>query len=280
MLSPDTGRWGLSIPASSTLASSMPASPSPMAVGSHRGRALCPGPLAAVPGADPNPSILVAIHTTVHHHRCCCSPRSAIFMHGKAGRLRPGWVPGASSPGASWGATAVRGAGQPEPWSRPTTRSSPGWEMKANPPPVNASSPGRLPAAGGWGRASAFCWSPGLRRRGWQIRRRTKLKFLIPRWPVQLCTWPSLSLQTHRGAFSRGTWLCREGFGSLGRAAPATPGPVAMSISPRSPLSLLEHPRAKPGAVAQHAPHPYTQPVSPSPSLAFAGDIPDRHCHG
>lgn len=31
-----------------------------MAVGSHRGRPLCPDPLAAIPGADPNPSILTA----------------------------------------------------------------------------------------------------------------------------------------------------------------------------------------------------------------------------
>ena len=58
MLGPDAAQWGLSVLASSILASSIPASHSPMAVGSHRGHSLCPDLLAAVPGADPNPSLL------------------------------------------------------------------------------------------------------------------------------------------------------------------------------------------------------------------------------
>lgn len=64
MLSTDVGQRCPSVPASS-----IPASPSPMAVGSHRGHPLCPDPLAAVPGADPNPRILAA------------GPRPAVSLH-------------------------------------------------------------------------------------------------------------------------------------------------------------------------------------------------------
>lgn len=60
MLSPGTGQWGPSVLASYDLALSVPASHSPMAIGSHRGHSLCPHLLVVVPRADPNPGILAA----------------------------------------------------------------------------------------------------------------------------------------------------------------------------------------------------------------------------
>lgn len=149
--------------------------------------------------------------------------------------------PGAVSPAGPQGAAVVGGAGEPEHCSHPTPRRFPGWEMKT----VNVSLLGRLLAGGGWGRASAFCWSLGLHRwGGWQIHRRTKWKFLLPRWSVLLGAW--------LGSVQPATVSFPEALGCAGRAlAPAAPSPAATNILLRSPLvwhSLSEHPCTKPGA--------------------------------
>lgn len=60
VLSPDAGQWGLSVLASSILASSVPASHSLMAVGNPHGRLFCLDPHTAVPRGDPNLSFLTA----------------------------------------------------------------------------------------------------------------------------------------------------------------------------------------------------------------------------